>query len=181
MIHPITAEQAKELVEYNPSNGKMYWKPRTEKHIKKPCSLKSWNTRYSGKEIKTVDGKGYIHCLIFGKFYRTHRLAWLISYGHWPDFIDHKDGDRANNRLENLASVTIQQNHMNLRLSSKNTSGVTGVYFNKKTSKWCAQMKFNGETYHLGSSEDKDVAIAMRKAEELRLGFSKRHGEQNAK
>lgn len=176
MSQKITVELVKSLLNYCPMNGTFHWKERTSEHIKKPSSLKSWNTRYAGQPITTIDGKGYLHCTIFGKQYRAHRLAWLIVHGHWPDFIDHKDGNRLNNRLDNLANVTVQQNHMNLSIARNNTSGVTGVYFNAKNKRWCAQMKFNGKTYHLGSATEKSEAIALRKAEEERLGFSKRHG-----
>jgi hypothetical protein len=177
ITHPINAELARELISYDKDTGNLYWKPRTEKHIKKSCSLKSWNSRYAGSQITTIDTKGYYFCSIYGKQYRAHRLAWLIHYGEWPKFIDHKDGVRVNNKLENLADVTAQQNHMNLSIASNNTSGVTGVYFNKNSGIWCAQMKFNGKTYHLGSSKNKSDVVAIRKAEEERLGFSKRHGE----
>lgn len=179
IIHPISVDVARSLIRYEHDTGKMFWKTRNSQHIKKPCSLKSWNTRYAETEITTLDNKGYLFCSIYGKQYRAHRLAWLIFYGEWPNFIDHKDGIRTNNRIDNLASVTVQQNHMNLSIASNNTSGVTGVYFNKKRGIWCAQMKFNGITYHLGSSRDKEEAIAMRLAEQEKLGFSKRHGTPN--
>jgi len=123
-----------------------------------------------------IDGKGYNSVFIMGEQYRVHRLIWLLVYGHFPKIIDHINGDKLDNRLENLKEVTQQENLMNQRRSSKNTSGVTGVYFNKKRGLWCAQMKFNGETYHLGSSKNKEEVIEMRKKEEQRLGFSRRHG-----
>ncbi len=65
---------------------------------------------------------------------------------------------------------------MNQKINSQNTSGVCGVYFNKKSKIWCAQMKFNSKTYHLGSSKNFEDAVKLRKAEEKRLGFSERHG-----
>ncbi|WP_373089335.1 HNH endonuclease [Zhongshania sp.] len=177
----MTPELIRELVFYNPDTGDMIWRERDRKYFSKDCSHKTWNTKYAGKPAVTKDGKGYRVITIFGKRYLVHRLAWLYMHGEWPEIIDHINGDKLDNRLCNLRSVTQQQNHMNNRLASNNTSGVTGVYFNKLRAIWCAQMKFNGETYHLGSSPIFEEAVAMRKAEEKRLGFSKRHGEKSAR
>lgn len=174
--HPISYQKAKELIKYNSETGDLFWLPRNETHIKRPPSLKTWNTRYSNKKITTIDSKGYLFCSIFGKQYRAHRIAWLIYYGEWPNVIDHINGIKTDNRIVNMRSVNVQQNHMNQCISTKNTSGVTGVYFNKKNSLWCAQMKFKGHTYHLGSSKDFFEAICLRKSEERKLGFSLDHG-----
>ena len=166
----------KQLVHYCKETGSMTWKRRDVSFFKSQRSCDSWNTKYAGKEIITVDGKGYLCGMFFEKRYLLHRMAWLYEYGVFPKIIDHIDGNRKNNALHNLREVTSQQNHMNQRRSSKNTSGVTGVYFNKRKNIWCAQMKFNGKTYHLGSSKFFDEAVKMRKNEEWRLGFSERHG-----
>ena len=167
----------RKIIRYEPETGKVFWKKRTVDLFKSDWSCRSWNTKYAEKEIMNIDGKGYNSAFILGKQYRIHRLIWLHCYGVYPKIIDHINGDRLDNRLKNLREVTSQENHMNMRVSSKNTSGVTGVYYSKKRNLWCAQMKFDGKTYHLGSSKDKEKAIALRKKEELRLGFSERHGE----
>ena len=49
------------------------------------------------------------------------------------------------------------------RLLPTNTSGVTGVYRNRRTGKWCAQITFKRKTYYLGAYEKKDAAIRARK------------------
>lgn len=165
-----------QLIRYETDTGKCFWKKRDVSLFKSNWSCRSWNTKYAGKEIMNVDGKGYNSVFIMGKQYRVHRLIWLLVYGYFPKIIDHINGNRLDNRLKNLMEVTHQENLMNQRRSSKNTSGVTGVYLNKKRGVWCAQMKFNGITYHLGSSKNKEDVIEMRKKEERRLGFSRRHG-----
>tara|TARA_R100000951_G_scaffold65450_1_gene55245 strand:+ start:385 stop:927 length:543 start_codon:yes stop_codon:yes gene_type:complete len=174
--HPISYQKAKELIKYDPETGDLFWLPRNETHIKRPSSLKTWNTRYSNKKITTVDSKGYLFCSIFGKQYRAHRIAWLIYYGEWPNIIDHINGIRTDNRIVNMRSVNVHENSLNRGINSKNKSGVFGVYFNTKKSLWCAQMKFNGNTYHLGSSKDFFEAVCLRKSEERKLGFSLTHG-----
>jgi len=173
-------ELIKQLTYYDPKTGLMMWKKRPLSMFKRESNGRGWNTLNAGKVLASVDGKGYIFCSIMYKQHRVHRLIWLYVHGEWPSIIDHINGSRTDNRLVNLREVTSQQNHMNQRISSKNTSGVTGVYFMKAKNIWCAQMKFNGKTYHLGSSKDKSEVVAIRKAEEKRLGFSERHGESHA-
>ena len=166
----------REIVKYNKKTGEMIWKMRGYHLFEKSWVCDSWNTRYSDKKIRTIDGKGYLVMTAFGKRYTLHRLAWLYVKGYWPLIIDHINGDKLDNRFCNLREVTNQENHMNNRRASNNTSGVTGVYYNKKRNLWCAQMKFNGKTYHLGSSKDFNDVVMLRKKEEKLLGFSKRHG-----
>ena len=77
--------------------------------------------------------------------------------------------------LENLklcdgTSVAILE-AVRSRLLPTNTSGVTGVYQNKRTGKWCAQITFKGETYSLGTySRIEDAAKARKKAEDRLFG-----------
>ena len=35
--------------------------------------------------------------------YRAHRIVWFINYGEVPNILDHINGNRADNRLENLS------------------------------------------------------------------------------
>ena len=56
--------------------------------------------------------------------------------------------------------------------TSANTSGTTGVSWDKSVRTWKAHITFKGRRYSLGSSRDKAVAIALRKEAEKRI-----HGE----
>lgn len=166
------------FIRYDPETGKMYWKHRTEETTPDERVRKSFNSRLAGAELRTVDGKGYLHFNLNKKFYRVHRVAWFLTYGVWPEVVDHINGDKTDNRISNLRSVTLQKNNMNQRMNRRNTSGVTGVYLNRRSGCWCAQMKFNGVTYHLGSSKNFFEAVCLRKSEEQRLGFSTDHGRR---
>lgn len=173
----LTREILNELLEYNPITGDLIWKTRDAKYFKNGLRVNSWNTRYAGTKIRVIDNKGYYFTSIFKKQYRAHRLIWLMNYGCLPKFIDHINGDKLDNRLCNLRAATNQDNSMNRAKARNNTSGVTGVYLNKRNGLWCAQIKHNGHTRHLGSSKSIDDVIKLRKAEERRLGFSERHGK----
>ena len=71
-----------------------------------------------------------------------HRAAWLLETGAWPsNDIDHRDGDRSNNRWSNLREATRQENRQNL--SRRNKKGrLRGCV--KYYKKWKAQIKMPG-------------------------------------
>lgn len=55
------------------------------------------------------------------------------------------------------------------RLASSNSSGYNGVYWNRKTQKWAAQIGFKGKTYYLGSFAKIEDAVDARKKAENRI------------
>ena len=76
-----------------------------------------------------------------------------------------------NLRLVDGTSVTLLE-AAKRRLIASNTSGYTGVYRNKKSQKWAAQITFKGKTYYLGSYDTLEDAVkARRKGEELHDDF----------
>ncbi len=88
--------------------------------------------------------------------YEAHRLAWLYVHGRWPAlFLDHVDGNRANNRISNLREATTSQNMQNLkRARSDNVSGFLGVAWNCAARKWVASIRTNGKLTHLGCFDE---------------------------
>ena len=85
--------------------------------------------------------------------------------------IDHKNHDKMNNRKSNLRRANNSENAMNSELSSANTSGVTGVYHDKKRNKWIASIMFNYKNIHLGRFDKFEDAVKARKdAEEKYFG-----------
>lgn len=62
--------------------------------------------------------------------YNAHRLVWALHYGDIDNtkVIDHLDGNPFNNLIENLQLKSIRENNQNVKLSSRNKSGVCGVF-----------------------------------------------------
>jgi hypothetical protein len=83
-----------------------------------------------GKEAGEVKRDGYRRILIGGEYYYSHRVAYAMHNGKWPDvFLDHAVGAFAGNAIGNLRPSTHTQNMQNAKLSKANTSGVKGVYW----------------------------------------------------
>lgn len=104
--------------------------------------------------------KGYAIGKIDRKMLLMHRL--ILNPGN--NQTDHINGDKLDNRKENLRMCTNAQNQMNKGLQSNNTSGYRGVYWNKARNRWGAVIKLNGKQKHLGQH---------RKIEEAALAYNK--------
>ena len=130
-----------------------------------------------GSLIGTVGAKGYLVATIDGKTYKQHRLVWLYFNGSLPDDqIDHINQDRTDNRISNLRVVTNLENCRNKGKSKANTSGVTGVYLDKRTNRWRAIICIKGKNKNLGFYSTRTEAVKARKKGEKKYGFHQNHG-----
>lgn len=125
-----------------------------------------------------VTSKGYTAIQIDGKQYQAHRIIWKLVHGTEPKQIDHINGDRSDNRIENLREVNGTQNARNMKLRTCNTVGCHGVY--KHGGRWRAVITLGGKKKHLGVFDSTKEAIAARKAAERKYGFHENHGSKNA-
>lgn len=98
----------------------------------------------------TLNSCGYIRIFIDKKAYLAHRLAWLYMHGSFPqNDIDHINGIRHDNRIENLRDVSRVANAHNRKRANKNNShGRLGVY--KVRHRWVAQLGIKGARRYLG-------------------------------
>ncbi len=95
---------------------------------------------------------GYLHTNIQGKTWYQHRLVWLFFNEDLPPVIDHIDGNKSNNRIENLRAADHTQNKHNVPKRRHNTTGAKGVVFHPKcTGKpYQAKIVSHGRTHSLG-------------------------------
>lgn len=106
-----------------------------------------------GIPLGKIDNKGYkeIRISLNGKIHyaRYHRVAWLLYYKEWPkNKIDHIDGDKLNNKINNLRDVTQRQNNINRPLHRKGK--LPGSIFRKQYNKYEARAVVNGKQVYLG-------------------------------
>ena len=86
--------------------------------------------------------------------------------------IDHINRNRKDNRKNNLRICTQEINSKNQSIHSNNTSGISGISWKKDVEKWCVRINdgVNGRIY-LGTYEDLDDAIKIRKINEEKYGY----------
>jgi len=100
------------------------------------------------------------------KNYKLHRIIFLYHKGYMPELIDHINGDRYDNRIENLREVNTYQNRQNSRIYSTSKSGVKNVYWDKGMNKWCVSFTTNYKRKTIGYYDDleeaKQIATSMR-------------------
>ena len=155
----------------------LYWKKRDKELFTSDRSANVWNAKHAGKQAFTANHvSGYKHGLILRKPYLAHRLIYALKHGEWPNYIDHINGDRIDNRLTNLRSVTRTQNSCNARKPTINTSGHIGVSWNARDMRWTAYITLNRKRKALGNFVNFDEAVACRKESQVSLGFHPNHG-----
>ena len=81
--------------------------------------------------------------------------------------VDHINHNSLDNRKSNLRICTQQQNIMNTSKRCTNTSGVVGVWWNKRYNKWQADIHIEGKKIYLGRFDTKEEAIKVRKQAEI--------------
>lgn len=93
-----------------------------------------------------------------------HRIVMNAKKG---EYIDHINGNRLDNRKQNLRKCTNQENNFNKGLYSHNTSGVTGVSWDKRRNKWEVSIKINQKKMYLGRFDNFNDAVNKRKETEM--------------
>lgn len=145
-------EYLNEFLEYR--DGELFWK---KKHSR---------TVIIGNKVGNMDSKGYLRMCINYKEFRLHRIIFLMHHGYLPEFIDHIDGNKTNNRIGNLRPATKSENAKNTQLNAKNKSGFKNVSWSKSANKWAVQMSIDGKNTNCGLFDD--INDASKEAERLR-------------
>lgn len=170
-------ELLREILRCEPAEGKLFWRERPLEMFGTERAWKSWNTRFAGTEAcASNDGNGYRRGHVFGVMHPAHRVIFAMAHGEWPeDQIDHINGDRSDNRIENLRAVSHAENQRNRQRPSTNTSGVVGVTLVERD-RWQAQITHEGRLIFLGYFSDFSEACSARTAADEKYGYHKNHG-----
>ena len=174
----ITQKYLKECLHYDPESGIFTWLQRPGSHFHDERSSKIWNSRYSGKQAGSITKFGYVSIRLNKKARQAHRLAWIYVNGSSSSELDHIDGDKKNNKINNLREVSRIENGRNQKLRKNNSSGVMGVSKISSSNRFEAYIMTNRVKIHLGRFSSFLDAVAARKSAELKYGFHLNHGSR---
>ena len=134
------ADEIAKYVSYDQETGRFTWVQQS--------SPRGRVGAFAGT-VHTTQQRRYV--TIRGRKYACARLAWLFSYGDWPiTEVDHRDGDKLNDRIGNLRDVCARVNSENLRQAkSNNKAGALGVRQHRE--RFEARITAFGIEYALGS------------------------------
>ena len=163
----LTQERLKELIQYNTDTGVFINKVSRGGLV--PGAI-------CGHKRNCFRGTVYLVIKLDKKDYYAHRLAWFYVNGYFPNEIDHIDGNSLNNSFINLRNCEHSDNLRNQKKHITNTSGVTGVYWDKNKNKWEAKIGVNNKLINIGSYYGFNDAVIARKMAEYDYGFYKEHG-----
>jgi len=154
----LTKEYLHQVFEYK--NGHLYWKINKQ-------AIKT------GNKAGTIDySRPYIRITLNGKRYQEHHLVFLMFNGFLPKQIDHINGIKNDNCIENLRVC----NHSENQYNTKPKNQYKNVGWHKKIKKWQVQLKFNGKCHHFGYFEDIELAdLIAHEARDLYHGKFARH------
>jgi len=150
----------KDVISYDPFTGILTRKINRAKHL-------------AGEVVGSVNGNGYLTTKFKSKSIKCHQIAWFLTYDYWPKEIDHIDGNRLNNKLENLREVTRQENVRNTQVYKNSPFNIHGI--SKRGNKYRAYITVNNKLIQLGSHLKLETAIIIRKAAEAWWGFHPNH------
>jgi hypothetical protein len=163
-IKRLSYERATELLSYDSKTGLLYWR----------VDRLSGNGKIQAKAgdvAGSLHSDGYIFIGIDGvPGYAGHHIAWLLKKKKHPTYeVDHRDGNKANNRWKNLRLATSSQNSMNTKVSVTNKLGIKGVGWHTASNAWRARITINYKTVELGTFDSIEKAQAARRSAEAKL------------
>ena len=120
------AEYLHQCLEYEAETGLVRWRHRPREHFATLRAYKTWNARYAGNITGHSKPKGHLYIIIDDVAWQLSRIIYKMHHLTEPKFIDHKDRDPRNNRIDNLRSATLRENNRN-KVKAIGASGFTGV------------------------------------------------------
>ena len=130
-------------------DGKLIW-------IKRPSINSRQKIGDRAGSLKKLDG--YRNLELKGKYYREHRIIWTILKGQIPEGfdIDHINGIRDDNHIENMRLVSHRQNIQNL--SCHREGKILGVHYNKEENFYTSHITYQKKSLYLGCFSNEESA-----------------------
>ena len=154
----ITQERLKELFDYDPETGNLIWKVNLRGRFAK-----------IGKIAGGPHCNGYRNLCVDQYRVLVHRMVWLYHHGFIPpNEIDHINGIKADNRIENLRLATRTENLQNTKKARSKHTNLIGVGYCKRDNVFVSSIRADGKRIHLGTfktAEEAHTAYVVKKKE----------------
>jgi hypothetical protein len=158
---PCTHEELLEWFSYDERN--LFWKKLPFSRIK------------VGDQAGSFDDRGYRIIGFKDKRYRESRLVWFYVKGIWSESdIDHINGIKDDNRIENLREATRSQNGCNRKTHRNNQSGFKNITWYKKKKKYQVRIKLNDDHIQIGTFKEDEIEQALMARDDALIKY---HGE----
>ena len=151
-IKEIPVDEIKKYFRYEKETGNIYRTvdQRTNKVLREPKLI-----------LDHITYRGYKSLFFRGKNYLQHRIAYAITNNKsYFGIIDHIDGNKLNNRIDNLQVTT---NSFNVFKQFKENKGVSQM----RNGQWEAYITIKNKRYGLGIFDTKKEALASRYGAEI--------------
>jgi hypothetical protein len=148
MKEDLTPELIRQLLDYDPTTGEMYWRVATS------------GRRKVGQLAGVKEKTGYVRLWINGRRIRRHQAAWMHYHGRRPEHeIDHINGVYGDDRIVNLRDVPHHVNIANRSGPQKNNqTGFLGVMKIHGGKYFQARIQRNGKYEYLGNFSTPEAA-----------------------
>lgn len=158
----LTQQYLLELFEYK--NGDLYNK-------------KSRQKAKAGEIAGSLLKDGYRQVHIANRSYKVHRVIFMMHYGYLPPQVDHINGVKNDNRIENLRPANNSKNQQNRKPQRNNITGHKNIHFCNRSQRYVVSFRVNKKLISYGYFKDIDKAkqVAMQKRIELHGEFAN-HG-----
>lgn len=160
----LTADEVRRLFRYVKKSGLLF--------RREPVLTHRGGVRHAvGSVSGSLHADGYIYIGINKRLYLAHRLAYLYVNGKWPDAeVDHKNGNRSDNRWVNLRDADTSQNRRNTLGQKSRIGPYPGVYEPaRRPGRFLAQIKCKGKVHYLGTFNSAELARDARVRAEKRM------------
>jgi len=153
-------EELRSILDLEENTGILRWKKKIAKKV------------VVGEEAGRTIQHGYKTVQVNKIRLLSHHIVFAFMHNRWPTEVDHINNDPSDNRPCNLREATRSQNNWNMRKPVHNTSGIKGVFRQRKGKTWTVRLKIRSKLYRVGKFETAEMA-----SEFLDLFRSMAHGE----
>ena len=151
----IDVKLMRQIFYYEPELGQLFYRYDTDKRCK-------------GDRAGYTSGKGYRRVLVNSVWHKEHRIIYAIVTGRDPGdlHVHHINGVRDDNSFHNLLALdpsehirehcksTANTHPLERPVDKRNTSGISGVAWDKQREKWRIRVVIGGKVRRLGRYKD---------------------------